>query len=375
MTSVSSRVGRVRTTPEKITSTTPKYAPDGGNDSDTTIIETRESTEIVEAVAVDVRNNQSELICEIENAAASLEPSSTTNEHDDSVDKGSCGESAKEVATDPKAVLLSPGSTVIIVSVIDHQTVRVRVNADNYQQLVDSVIKGAIDAPRLTSRPTIGDIVLALSKENAMYGRACVEEINGRSATVQFLEFGGSEIAEASHIKVIPNSLRRETCLLNDIKLVGVPSSAVKSEEIVDYLSRLCRNCTPLQLKYATDQTIDSSSWRIRIEGELVDITTTMSINQKAIELNVATPLIHVVNEPLLLISTSVSEVSASANEMLYKGFSGENVTVLILDNSFLHSGYLSCIREADANLFGKNDANVNAYGERVANGSPFLPR
>lgn len=104
-------------------------------------------------------------------------------------------------------------------------------------------------------------------------------------------------------------------------------------------------------------------------------VSTSTSINQKAIEVNVPQPLISVVGESLML-SVSMENLASSENviELPHKGFSGENVTVLVLDNSLMKSGYISCVRVEDSAIFGENDERINTYGDQAAKDPPFLP-
>lgn len=289
-------------------------------------------------------------------------------------------ETAEAVAVSPQAVLLPPDTAVTIVHVKDHKTVfvrrkTVRGEPDQHKQLIEMALDGSTAAARLPCRPGIGDIVLALSTTESVYGRASVEKIDGSAVLVHFLDFGCSETVGPSSMKILPDALRRAPRLLNKITLGGVPASAVNPKKIVDYLMKLSFDQTLLKLKYADGKVNQSSPWQIRIEGELIDVATLTSINQKAIELNAQTPLISVVSESFS--PDSVDNLSTCGNviELPHKGFGGENVTVLVLDNSLLKLGYISCIRVADSTVFGENDERVNAYGTQAAKDPPFSPK
>lgn len=56
-------------------------------------------------------------------------------------------------------------------------------------------------------------------------------------------------------------------------------------------------------------------------------------------------------------------------------GFSGNNMDVYVLDNSFLHIGCFSAIRTKDMALLGKNDAFINENAASIASGPRFHPR
>lgn len=56
-------------------------------------------------------------------------------------------------------------------------------------------------------------------------------------------------------------------------------------------------------------------------------------------------------------------------------GFSGKNLELYILDNSFLHIGCFSAIRTKDMALLGKNDELVNSKAASIASATPFHPR
>lgn len=56
-------------------------------------------------------------------------------------------------------------------------------------------------------------------------------------------------------------------------------------------------------------------------------------------------------------------------------GFSGKNIEVCVLDNSFLHIGCFSAIKTKDMALLGKNDAFLNENTASIASGPSFQPR
>lgn len=289
-------------------------------------------------------------------------------------------ETAESVVVNPGAVLLPPDSIVTIVNAKDHKTVYVRRKItrgelDEHKQLIQMAMDGSTAAERLSRRPAIGDIVLALSTTESVYGRARVEQIDGNAVLVHFLDFGCSETVGLNSMKTLPDALHRKPCHLNEISLGGVPTSAANPKKIVEYLMKLSFDQTLLTLKYADSKVNQSSPWHIQIDGELIDVATSASINQKAIELSVQAPLISVVSESFS--PDSVDNLSTCGNviELPHKGFSGENVTVLVLDNSLLKLGYISCIRVSDSNVFGENDERVNAYGTQAAKDPPFLPK
>lgn len=313
--------------------------------------------------------------------AADTSSSSTTHEQaiemiSSRFSRSQFSKSVELVPSNPDAVRLPSDSVVIVVHVKDHRTLYVRQKPvssepDQYKQLVQLVNDASMGAERFTSRPTVGEIVLALSHTHSMYGRGTIEQIIGLSALISFFEFGGSEMVDAGNIKVLPDNLRRSSRLLNEITLAGVPTDAMNSEKIVKFLTKLDSDQTPLKLKYTDDKVNEVSPGHISIEGDLIDATTSISINQKVIECNVAAPLISIVSDSV------AGYVSADENtvELPNTGFSGTNITVLILDNSLIKMGYVSCIRVADSVVFGENDERINAYGKKVANDPPFSPR
>lgn len=374
-------IGRIRQAAEKIVASVPKDTSDpatiddehdGISDENIAIVEQNRDENMV---AVDENHASKKLIAAYEKV--SVQPTSITLNvgsssiepaENSQISRSKMLETVETIAVVPEAILLSPDSVVIVVYVKDHQTVVVRRKAmrgepDRHKQMIQMAIDGGITAERISSRPGIGDIVLALSNVHSMYGRASVEQINGRAALVYFLELGCSETVEASNIKVIPDALRSLPCLLNEVTLTGVPASAKNPEKIGQFLTKLNHDQTLLQLQYADGKTKRISPWQIRIEGELIDVRTSASINQKAIE--------------SLASSVSVENLSSCENgiEIPHKGFSGEKVTVMVLDNSLLKLGYVSCIHVADSTTFGENDERVNAFGMQVAKDPPFLPK
>lgn len=60
---------------------------------------------------------------------------------------------------------------------------------------------------------------------------------------------------------------------------------------------------------------------------------------------------------------------------MEYKGFSGKDLDLFILDHSLMGIGYFSAIRANDLNLLTENDQNINLQSEKFEKGLPFYPR
>lgn len=278
----------------------------------------------------------------------------------------------------PQAILLAADTAVMIVNVKDHKTVHVRRKtmrgeSDQYRKLIQMAIDAAIHAECLQSQLHIGDMVLATSNTQSIYGRASIEQIIGFKALVYFLEFGCLELVDVSIMKILPDALRHYPCLLNEVVLTGVPASVDNPEKIIEYLMKLCYDQTLLTLTYGDGNVKKSMPSRICIDAELIEVLTSASINQ-----NVMASIKGVsIDSDDASANVSLENVPSNENtmELSHKGFSGENVNILILDNSLLQSGYISCIQVSDSKLFSKNDECVNEFGAKVANGEPFLPR
>lgn len=58
-----------------------------------------------------------------------------------------------------------------------------------------------------------------------------------------------------------------------------------------------------------------------------------------------------------------------------YVGFSGENLELYILDNSFLAIGCFSAIKVSDMALLGTNDESCNKNGDELEKSPDFYPR
>lgn len=380
-----SSIGRARKVAEKVVAAAPKDSTeaktaeserDGISDEDEIVsIKTIEE----KIASVDECGVAMKLVHSVDKIA--LQSASATREDCSSVidpektspdSRSQLIEIVEPVNVDPEAMVLPPDSAVIVVYVKDHKTVYVRqaTEGDQHKRLIQQAIDASTSAESLTSRPSVGDIVLALSNMYSMHGRACIELIEGRTALVNFLEFGCVESVDASNIKAIPNALRRLPCLLNEIKLTGVPADSVNADKMIDYLLKLNHDRKPLKLQYATDKVHHGSPWQIFIDGELFDETTTTSVNSELIDLNVSVKIISVNSQS----AVQAPVESHNENELPQKGFSGKNVTALIVDNSLMKQGYISCIQVSDATIFTENDERVNAYGERVAKETPFLP-
>lgn len=56
-------------------------------------------------------------------------------------------------------------------------------------------------------------------------------------------------------------------------------------------------------------------------------------------------------------------------------GFSGTNLELYILDNSFLQIGCFSAIQAKDMALLGKNDVFINDNAKEIESALPFHPQ
>lgn len=243
---------------------------------------------------------------------------------------------------------------------IDHKTVRVCLDIHKYDRLVKVVQNGGNGAPQVTSCPNIGDIVLAFSAKYVCYGRARVYALDDyrQSVEVEFLEFDGRrETVNWHDLRVISDSLRREPYLLNEIILVKLKlrRNAVDSNKIFEYLTHLQENDTPLQLRYAHGSRTSTEKrlpWIYSISGEMFDIATQLAIN----------------------VSNIAAFIPVFYDVVPCNGFSGSNITVLILNKSLLQYGHVSCIRKEDIGHFLQNSTKVDEYGKKASLYSPFLP-
>lgn len=61
--------------------------------------------------------------------------------------------------------------------------------------------------------------------------------------------------------------------------------------------------------------------------------------------------------------------------EVEFVGFSGKDIELLILDNSYMRIGCFSAIQTKDYDILAKKDESINQNADKIVREIPFHPR
>lgn len=165
---------------------------------------------------------------------------------------------------------------VIITAVIDERTVFVRPTSHDseYLKAIEDISECSRKAVNLSILPKKGDIVL--SKFEGVYYRALVlNTVNKFSVRVGYLEYGNIEIKNLVDLKKLVPELQGIPRFVKKLFLKDI-SLDVKSEKVIDYLSKQMNNLIKLEMICEKGDTN---------EVELIDELTKESLNKIIIDL------------------------------------------------------------------------------------------
>lgn len=173
-------------------------------------------------------------------------------------------------------------SPVIITTVIDERTIFVRSIADNteYIKATEDITEYSKRAENWTTLPEKGDIIL--SRFNGIYYRALVLNIvNKFNIKVGYLDYGNVENKNLADLKKLKPELQKIPKFVKKFYLKDI-SIDVKSEKVIEYLSKIMNNCINLQIIFNKNELSE--------EVELINVLTKESLNKIIIDMVMVRP-------------------------------------------------------------------------------------
>lgn len=232
---------------------------------------------------------------------------------------------------------------VKLVCFVDFRTVYVRpsnaCDEMEFIRLLNDVAKAAKTSPKMKT-PKCGH--LALAPFEMSYHRVLILKLlNEHESIVAFIDYGNVEAVDIANLKIMPSELKRKPRMVTKFILKNVPNTMC-NDRTMTILYDLLNTSVDLTVRF------DEPYVPGVTECELMTASTD-SVNRIINELNVPWDQL---------------ESTEYENEMQYVDITGENVPVLIVDNSLLCSAQLSVIRSADIDLFQRNDQLIQTVAD-----------
>lgn len=259
-------------------------------------------------------------------------------------------------------IVIPNGAEVKIVNIIDHKTIKVQLNlSSQYRNIVKRIAKEAIDAPPLGRIPRIDELVLSFSSNRMKFGRARVLDVDNGEFKCDFIDFGFVENKQLDQLKVITESIRELEVLVNEIEC--------DDTKIFELFDIHCREQTIFKLEYEQND-VFKYNFGVKIRGKLIKKHSSLSKSETSVGSQSS-----IRKYPSFVSLSSKATNRTDTTEIAHKGFSGENVEVLILDNSMICYGFFTCIASAEGPTFHSNDEQINQFGKILENDEPFRPK
>lgn len=240
---------------------------------------------------------------------------------------------------------------------VDFKTVYVRPsNAGDeieFIKLLNDVAKAAKTSPKMES-PTSGCLALAPFEMN--YQRVLILKLlNEHEAIVAFLDFGNVDTANIADLKMMPLELKKMPRMVTKFILKNVPTA-------------MCNDDALKILYNLLNQQIELS---VRFDEPYVFGVTECELMQAAIE-SVNT-IINQMNVPWDQFELESGECQYGVQHV---EITGENVPVLIVDNSTVCYAQVSVIKAADIDQFQRNDQLIQTIANYLdREGNHITPR
>ncbi|KAF7412599.1 hypothetical protein HZH66_001495 [Vespula vulgaris] len=145
---------------------------------------------------------------------------------------------------------LKNGSEVCITFYHSHYLMYVRSleteDSEEFNKLMQRVAKCAQSAVYLKEPPVLGEMIMAQFMDNNFY-RAIITKIQGEEASISYIDFGNTEKTLWKKLRILPNDLKMHRSCAAKIYLKDVPTDAVMTKEVTNYLLDLTGREVPLK--------------------------------------------------------------------------------------------------------------------------------
>lgn len=251
-----------------------------------------------------------------------------------------------EVTQDDEAVvelsttwIQKSNKRVKLTSFVDFKTVFVRSsNSDDemeFIKLMNDVANAAKTSGKLIT-PKTGLLVLAPFE--MIYHRSLILKLlNQEEAIVAFVDFGNVDTVNINQMKTMPAELKKRSRMVTKFTLKHVPD-AMCNDYAMNILYELLNKSVELTIRF--DEPYVPGVTECELATDAFD-----SVNRVIINANVP--------------NVNSDEMDHNQKYMRYVKITGQNVPVLILDNSSLYYGQLSVIRSSDIDLFQRNHQRI----------------
>lgn len=245
---------------------------------------------------------------------------------------------------------------VKLTSFVDLKTVYVRpTNPDDdtkFIKLMNDVAKAAKTSGVLQT-PKNGLLVLALFE--AVYHRALILKLlNENKAIVAFIDFGNVDTVDVTHMKIMPAELKKRPRSITKFILKNVPDALCNDNAVYILFDLLNK----------------SAEMTVRFDEPYVPGVTECDLVTAAFD-SVNTAIINA-NIP----NVDIEEDSKPKQYISHMKITGQNVSVLILDNSSLLYGQVSVIKSIDIDQFQRNNQRIQTVANYLnQDGKHITPR
>lgn len=252
----------------------------------------------------------------------------------------------EDVVNVPTKWIQKSNTRVLLTSFLDFKTVYVRpsnpIDDMEFIKLMNDVVKAAKTSAQLRA-PKCGMLVLA--QFEMVYHRALILKLlDENKAIVAFIDFGNVDTARIAEMKVMPTELKKMPRMVTRYTLKNVPD-AMCNDDALNILFELLNK---------------SAEVTVRFDEPYVPGVT---------ECELATAAFDSVNRVITNANVSNARIEMDSwhkHQLITVKITGQNVPVLILDNSSLICGQLSVIKTTDIDLFQRNHELVQTVANHL---------
>lgn len=252
----------------------------------------------------------------------------------------------EDVMVVPTKWIQKSNTRVLLMSFVDFKTVYVRPSNPHddmeFIKLMNDVVKAAKKSAQLRA-PKSGMLVLAPFE--MVYHRALILKLlDQNAAIVAFIDFGNVDTVQIANLKVMSNDLKKRPRMVTRFTLKDVPD-AMCNDDAMNILFQLLNK---------------SAEVTVRFDEPYVPGVT---------ECELATAAFDSVNRVIINANVSNGRIEMDfwhKHPLIAVRITGQNVPVLILDNSSLLCGQLSIIKMTDIDLFQRNHELVQTVATHL---------
>lgn len=252
----------------------------------------------------------------------------------------------EDVVNVPTKWIRKSNTRVLLTSFVDFKTVYVRPSNPHddmeFIKLMNDVGKAVKTSAQL-SAPECGSLVLAPFE--MVYHRALILKLLDQNvAIVAFIDFGNVDTVRIAEMKVMAADLKKRPRMVTRFTLKNVPD-AMCNEDALDILFQLLNKSAEVTVRF--DEPYVPGDTECELATAAFD-----SVNRVITNANVS--------------NARIEMHSWHEHPLNTVKITGQNIPVLILDNSSLLCGQLSVIKTTDIDLFQRNHELVQTIAKHL---------